>query len=37
MSPAERKVKMQEEREKQIAEANKRRDEAIARYNNAKK
>ena len=37
MSPSERKAKMQEEREKQIAEANKRKEEAEARYENAKK
>ena len=37
MSPAERNTKMQEEREKQIAEANKRKEEAEARYQAAKK
>lgn len=37
MSPSERKTKMQEEREKQIAEANKRKEQADARYENAKK
>lgn len=37
LSPDERNAKMQEEREKQIAEANKRKLEAEARYENAKK
>lgn len=37
ISPSERNAKMQEEREKQIAEANKRKEEAEARYENAKK
>lgn len=37
MSPAERNAKMQEEREKQIAEANARKEAAEARYEQAKK
>ena len=37
MSPDERNAKMQEEREKQIEEANKRKVEAEVRYENAKK
>ena len=37
MKPAERNAKMQEEREKQIAEANRRKEEADARYEAAKK
>ena len=36
MSPAERAAKMQEEREKQIAEANERKAAAEARYEEAK-
>lgn len=37
MSPDERNAKMQEEREKQIEEANKRKTETEVRYENAKK
>ena len=37
MSPDERSAKMQSEREQQIADANKRREEAEARYEQAKK
>ena len=37
MSPAERTAKMQEEREQQIAEANLRKEQADARYQQAKK
>lgn len=37
MTPAERNAKMQEEREQQIADANKRIEEANARYEAAKK
>ncbi|MBE7078464.1 MAG: hypothetical protein E7380_01220 [Clostridiales bacterium] len=37
MTPAERNAKMQEDREKQIAKANKRKEEANARYEAAKK
>ena len=37
MSPSERNAKMQEEREAKIAEANKRTEEANARYEAAKK
>ena len=37
MTPSQRTAKMQEEREKQIAEANERKEEAEARYENAKK
>lgn len=36
MSPSERNAKMQEEREKQIADANKRKEEADARFQKAK-
>ena len=37
MSPAERQAKMQQEREQQIADANKRKEDAEARYQAAKK
>ena len=37
MSPSERSAKMQEEREQQIADANRRKEEAEARYEQAKK
>ena len=37
MSPAERQAKMQQERQQQIADANKRKEEAEARYQAAKK
>ena len=37
MSPAEREGKKQEERNKQIADANKRKEEALARYESTKK
>ena len=37
MIPSERKAKMQKDRERQIAEATKRKEEADARYNKAKK
>ncbi len=37
MSPAERQTKMQQERQQQIADANKRKEEAEARYQAAKK
>ena len=37
MTPSQRKAKMQEERQQQIAEANQRKEEANARYDAAKK
>lgn len=37
MSPAERQAKMQQERQQQIADANKRKEDAEARYQAAKK